>query len=34
MKTRIYQVTSELFGLVKEVPQQETTPFIHEVPMG
>ena len=27
-KTRIYQAsTSELFGLVQEVPQKETTPF-------
>jgi GDPmannose 4,6-dehydratase len=27
-KTRIYQAsTSELFGLVREVPQKETTPF-------
>ncbi len=27
-KTKIYQAsTSELFGLVQEVPQKETTPF-------
>ena len=27
-KTRIYQAsTSELYGLVQEVPQSETTPF-------
>lgn len=29
---RFYQAsTSEMFGLVQEVPQKETTPFIHEV---
>ena len=34
-KTRIYQAsTSELFGLVKEVPQQETTPFHPRSPYG
>lgn len=28
-KTKIYQAsTSELFGMVQEVPQKETTPFI------
>jgi GDPmannose 4,6-dehydratase len=27
-KTRIYQAsTSELYGLVQEIPQKETTPF-------
>ena len=29
-KTRFYQAsTSELYGLVQETPQKETTPFIH-----
>ena len=32
--TRIYQAsTSELYGLVQEVPQKETTPFIQKVLM-
>ena len=32
-KTRIYQAsTSELFGLVQEVPQRETTPFYPRSP--
>lgn len=34
-KTRIYQAsTSELFGLVQEVPQRETTPFYPRSPYG
>ena len=34
-KTRIYQAsTSELFGLVREVPQKETTPFYPRSPYG
>ena len=34
-KTRIYQAsTSELYGLVKEVPQRETTPFHPRSPYG
>ncbi len=34
-KTRIYQAsTSELFGLVQEVPQCETTPFYPRSPYG
>ena len=34
-KTRIYQAsTSELYGLVQEVPQQETTPFYPRSPYG
>ena len=33
MKTRFYQAsTSELYGLVQEVPQKETTPFYHAAP--
>ena len=33
--TKIYQAsTSELFGLVKEVPQKETTPFHPRSPYG
>ena len=33
-KTRIYQAsTSELYGLVQETPQTETTPFIHVLHM-
>ena len=33
-KTKFYQAsTSELYGLVQEVPQKETTPFILEVHM-
>ena len=33
MKTRIYQAsTSELYGLVQEVPQKETTPFYPRSP--
>ena len=33
--TRIYQAsTSELFGLVQEVPQKETTPFYPRSPYG
>ena len=32
-KTRFYQAsTSELFGLVQETPQRETTPFYHRSP--
>lgn len=34
-KTRFYQAsTSELFGLVKEIPQRETTPFHPRSPYG
>jgi GDPmannose 4,6-dehydratase len=34
-KTRIYQAsTSELFGLVQEIPQRETTPFYPRSPYG
>ena len=34
-KTKIYQAsTSELFGLVQEVPQKETTPFYRRSPYG
>ena len=34
-KTRIYQAsTSELYGLVQEVPQKETTPFHPRSPYG
>lgn len=34
-KTKIYQAsTSELFGLVQEVPQKETTPFYPVLRMG
>ena len=34
-KTKIYQAsTSELFGLVQEVPQKETTPFCPRSPYG
>lgn len=34
-RTRIYQAsTSELFGLVQEVPQRETTPFYPRSPYG
>ncbi len=34
-KTRIYQAaTSELFGLVREVPQKESTPFYPRSPYG
>lgn len=34
-KTKIYQAsTSELFGLVQEVPQRETTPFYPRSPYG
>jgi GDPmannose 4,6-dehydratase len=34
-KTRIYQAsTSELYGLVQEVPQKETTPFYPRSPYG
>ena len=34
-KTRIYQAsTSELFGLVQDVPQKETTPFYPRSPYG
>jgi GDPmannose 4,6-dehydratase len=34
-KTRIYQAsTSEIFGLVQEVPQKETTPFYPRSPYG
>lgn len=34
-KTRFYQAsTSELFGLVQEVPQRETTPFYPRSPYG
>ena len=35
MKTRIYQAsTSELYGLVKETPQKESTPFHPRSPYG
>jgi len=34
-KTRIYQAsTSEMFGLVQEIPQSETTPFYPRSPYG
>ena len=34
-KTKIYQAsTSELYGLVQEVPQKETTPFYPKSPYG
>ena len=34
-KTRIYQAsTSELYGLVQEIPQQESTPFHPRSPYG
>jgi len=34
-KTRIYQAsTSELYGLVQEIPQKETTPFYPRSPYG
>ena len=34
-RTKIYQAsTSELFGLVQEVPQRETTPFYPRSPYG
>ena len=34
-KTRIYQAsTSELYGLVQEIPQKETTPFHPRSPYG
>jgi GDPmannose 4,6-dehydratase len=34
-KTRFYQAsTSELFGMVKEIPQKETTPFYPRSPYG
>lgn len=34
-KTRVYQAsTSELFGLVQEIPQTETTPFYPRSPYG
>ncbi|WP_340112532.1 GDP-mannose 4,6-dehydratase [Maribellus mangrovi] len=34
-KTKVYQAsTSELFGLVQEVPQKETTPFYPRSPYG
>lgn len=34
-KTRFYQAsTSELFGLVREIPQKETTPFYPRSPYG
>ncbi len=34
-KTRIYQAsTSELYGLVQEIPQRETTPFYPRSPYG
>ena len=34
-KTRIYQAsTSELYGLVQEVPQKESTPFYPRSPYG
>lgn len=34
-KTRLYQAsTSELFGLVQEIPQKETTPFYPRSPYG
>lgn len=33
MKTRFYEVsTSELYGLVQEIPQKETTPFYPRSP--
>ncbi len=35
MKTKLYQAsTSELYGLVQEVPQSETTPFYPRSPYG
>ena len=35
LKTRIYQAsTSELYGLVQQVPQNETTPFYPRSPYG
>ena len=34
-KTRFYQAsTSELYGLVQEIPQKETTPFYPRSPYG
>ena len=34
-KTRVYQAsTSELYGLVQEIPQKETTPFYPRSPYG
>ena len=34
-KTRIYQAsTSELYGLVQEIPQRESTPFYPRSPYG
>ena len=34
-KTRIYQAsTSELYGLVQEIPQTESTPFYSRSPSG
>ncbi len=34
-KTRIYQAsTSELYGLVQEIPPKETTPFYPRSPYG
>jgi len=34
-KTRIYQAsTSELYGMVQEIPQKETTPFYPRSPYG
>ena len=34
-KTRFYQAsTSEMFGLVQEIPQKETTPFCPRSPYG
>src|SRR5690606_12285364 len=34
-KTRFYQAsTSELYGLVQEIPQKETTPFYRRSPYG
>ena len=34
-KTKIYQAsTSELYGLVQEIPQRETTPFYPRSPYG
>ena len=34
-KTRIYQAsTSELYGLVQEIPQKESTPFYPRSPYG
>ena len=34
-KTRIYQAsTSELYGLVQEIPQKESTPSIRAAPTG